>query len=428
MKKFLKNASVYILLMLLIAAIIFSGNYFYGQKISDDLEARLRKKALENNYQLRFINIETNPLLREIDIQNLDLRHKGEFNLILNQLKINFSWQQILNYIKNNNFQFDKNFKADIAQINYFNIINDYQLNFKDSELKYQGKLKEDELVKINNLNDLNFLLENNHNLDFRSKELKFDFVYHRSLGLDSENWNKLSTFSDFAVNLDYNKEDKNLKVQEFKLTNNILKIVFDLDSRLNYAAKTEKINFENIKSNYDFLFMGDKLELADNLIFEDLALNQLNLNGNFDLTNTDNQFLVNDWDFDLKIKELKLLFSKAYSRQLNSATLGIMAGQDNFEVLIDNLNYKQNFSYPQGNSETDLKSSLIDANLNAEYNYSEEKPYISSAKLRYKTKTPGVKQLNSFLQIILSQQFTKDQDEYYEIEIWGPIDDLNYK
>ena len=428
MKKFLKKASIYILLMLLVAAVIFSLNYYYGQKISEDLEVEIAQIAETNNYQLRFVEIETNPLLQEIQLQNLHLTKADQFNLILNQGEINLSWQQILNYIRNQNFQLDKKFVSNIKQINYSNLKDNYQLNFRDAELRYRGNLPESKLKKLNTVDDLHLFLENNHNLDFKAAELKYDFPYYRSYGLNKENWNRLSTFNDVVIRVNYNKDNKNLKIEEFNLSGELLKLIFNFDSKLNYNAEKEDIILEQLSGNYDFLLAGKDLKFEANSFFQKLKFDQFDFNGSLNLTKEEDRFKANQLDFNLNLDNFKLILAAELNQQLNENTFGMLAAENKFDLLIENFSYQQDYSYPNGSSQSELSSSLFDGEMEAEYNYSEEVPYISSARLRYKPQTLRAEQLNSFLQLVLGQRFSQDEDGYYQLKIWGDIDNLNFE
>ena len=420
MKKFLKNASIYILLMILIAAVIFSLNYFYGEKISRDLEADLKESAAENNYQLRYIEIDTNPLIKKMNVINLNLIKTDQSTLIVNQAEINFSWQQIINYFRNGSFQFDKNFKSQIMQLNYSNLQDNYQLNFSEAELNYQGDFELEEA------NDPEALLAEDHNLSLSAEEVKYDFPYYRSYGLNSENWNRLSTFNNFNLKADYQKENKKLTIAEFNLSGELLTVIFDLESELEYLEP--EIILADPKSNFDFLLLAEELEFEKNSFFEDMTFKQLDFNGYLDLVLEDQDYSANQADFELNLSEFKLLLSEELSQQLNQNTFGILAQEEQFEFAVSSFSYEQEYKKPNGKSSADLKSSMLEGSLEAEVNYSEEVPYLSSAKLRYQPKTESAEQLNSFLQLILGQSFNRDDQGYFVVEVWGDITDLNYE
>ena len=122
------------------------------------------------------------------------------------------------------------------------------------------------------------------------------------------------------------------------------------------------------------------------------------------------------------------MLLAEELSQDLNQNTFGILAADNNFEISINEFSYDQKYSYPNGSSSSSLKSSLIEAELEAEYNYSEETPYISNAILKYKLQNARAEQLNSFLQLVLGQSLKKDEAGYYKLEIWGDLDDLNFE
>lgn len=428
MKNFFKKASIYILLMLLAAGIIFSLNYYYGQKISEDIEAEITQAADNNDYQLEFIEIETNPFLQKIELQNLSLNRAEEFNIVVNQAEINFSWQQLLNYIQNQDFQLDKNLESQIKQIKFSSLEDNYQLDFSDLRLDYQGDLSELRLDQIKSIDDLHLLLEKNHNLDLRASELKYDFPYYRSYGLNNNNWDRLSTFNDFILKADYNKDTQKLNIEEFNLSGELLTLIFNLDSDLLYDKDQKEITVEQLKGDYDFNLAAENLDFEANSFFQDLEFKQFDFNGSLNLSREEEFYQANQLDFNLNLSEFKLLPTEALSQQVNQNTLGILAADNKFEILIDKFSYQQDYSYPNGNSQAELNSSLIMAEFEAEYNYSEEMPYLSSSHLRYKPQNEAADQLNSFLQIILGRPIERNEAGFYELEIWGDLDDLNFE
>ncbi|MFP4021193.1 MAG: hypothetical protein ACLFUK_06255 [Halanaerobium sp.] len=428
MKNFFKKASIYIFLMLLAAGIIFSLNYYYGQKISEDIEAEITQTADNNDYQLKSIEIDTNPFLQKIELQNLSLNRTEEVNIIVNQAEINFSWQQLLNYIQNQDFQLDKNLESQIKQIKFSSLEDNYQLDFSDLRLDYQGNLSELRLAQLKSIDDLHLLLEKDHNLDFRAAELKYDFPYYRSYGLNNDNWDRISTFDDFILKADYNKDTQKLNIEEFNLSSELLTLIFNLDSDLVYDKDQKEITVEQLKGNYDFNLAADNLDFEANSFFQDLEFKQFDFNGGLNLSREEDFYKANQLDFNLNLSEFKLLLSEALSQQVNQNTLGILAADNKFEILIDKFSYQQNYDYPNGSSQSELNSSLINAEFEAEYNYSEETPYLSSSHLRYKPQNEAAEQLNSFLQIILEKSIERNEAGFYELEIWGDLDDLNFE
>lgn len=428
MKKFFKKASVYLLLMILISAAIFSLNYFLGKRISADIEAEIKEYSQSNNYELRFLSVESNPLLREINITNLNLSKPDNFNLNLNQVEINFSWQQILNYIREGNFRLDKNLKSQIAQINYSNLKENYQLNMDNSSLIYSGNLQNLKDKNIENFSNLNILMDDNHHFDFQSEKLKFDFPYYRSYGLNKEDWNQLSTFNDFNLKGNYNKDSKQFSLEEFNLSGEILKIMFDLNTTFDYKKEAEKLAVNNLDSNYDFLLAAEKIDFKSNNYFENLDFKQFDFSGSLNLTKELKEIKINTFDFAGNLSQFELTLSKELSQQLNQSTFGILEEKDKFEISVDKLSYNQQYSHPEGSSQAELKSSLLEAGLESEYNYSDKDLHVKSARLKYKTKTAAAERLNSFLQLVLGRRFSKNEEGFYVVEIWGPISSLNFQ
>lgn len=428
MKKEVKKVSIYLLLLFLIATTIFSLNYFYGQQISTKIESQIRTNLEKNGYQLLSLDIKSNPLLRVIVVENLNFNKKDHLKMNINQANINFSWQQLLSYLRSGVFHLDKNLKSEINQLEYSSLKNNYKLKFVDSELNYQGDLNQKEISQLENFNDLNLLLDNNHNFVFNSTELKVDFPYYRSYGLNKENWDRLSTFKDFIIKADYDKKNQEFKLQNFDMSNDILKIIFDLNSKLLYLSEKNKLTFTEMMSNYNLFLAAEEIDFMESYYFKDLKLKQIDFDGDFNLTKNNTNYRFNQLNYNFNLNNLNLILSNNLSNYLEDYTLGVLNNANNLEILINKLNYQQEYSYPNGKSSGQLESSLINAELKAEYNYAQEIPYINNGLIKYKTKSDKAEKLNLFLQLILENLFNKDSAGYYSVEFWGPVNDLSYK
>lgn len=428
MKKFFKKASIYLIIMFLAAAVIFSLNYYYGKQISEDIESEISQFAEQNNYKLNSIEVNSNPLLEKIEFNNLNLTADNNFNLKIENAVINFSWQQIISYIRGNDLNIDENFKSRIKTINYRNLKNDYSLNFTDSDINYTGQVSEAKLNQINSSSDLYLLMEDNHNFEFKAAEIKYDFPYHRSYGLNKENWDKLSYFNNLVFRADYNKDSQILDIKEFNLSSEFITVLFNLNSKIKYDDQQQKILYESLKGDYDFYFTAENLNFESTSYFNDLKFKQLDLNGSLNLNRENEEVKTEQLDFNLNLNSLELLLTESTSQKLKENTFGILAKDDKFNLIVDKFSYQQNYSYPSGSSSSNLDSNILLAETKAEYSLSEEVPYISSAQLKFKTQKSDIKELNLLLQILLSQSFTKDEDGFYVVEFWGSIDDLNFE
>lgn len=432
MKKFFKNASIYILLMILIVGLIFAADYFYGRKISEDISAEIDQFAQNNGYQLNFVEVETNLLLRELNLKNINFSRGGEFNLILNEAVVNFSWQQLLNYFQKGKLEIDKNLDAKITQLYYSNLAENYQLKLDQTEISYQGKFPQNELSQINKLADLAPLLTTDHQLELRAEKLKYDFPYYRRYGLSNDDWEELSTFNDFILRADYKKEEEVFKLSQFNLSNDFLKVIFDFKAQLAYQAEAEaeadRVTLKEAQSSYDLLLAAEKINFKENDYFKELKLKQFDLSGDFKLGKAEEKLNLKELDLSFNLNNFKLELAAELSRQLNRETFGILAADNNFSFAVDKLSYDQEYTYPNGKSESQLESSLLTAEMKADYNYSQKMPYLNSAELKYKSKNSKIEQLNLFIQLLLGQRFQQNEEGYYQINLWGPIDDLNFE
>lgn len=460
MKKFLKKASIYVLVLLLIAAAVFSLNFFLGRRLAQDLERDIEKIADENNYQLRYLSINTNPLLRRVEINGLSLLKSSEQSLEINGANIELTWQQIFNYLKDRNFLTKKDITADVDKFTFYDLQQNNNFSFYNSSVRYQGEINS-EILK-----DPMELIKHNHQLTILAEEFDYDYPYYRSYGISKDNWERISSFKDFAFNASYLSQDKQLNLNDFVLKNEFIDYELDFESIIAesdkkevelksgveetaenetepiealdnsfqeivlYSSQESEIGLKELKSNYQLALDGEILSVSENDLFNELSFNDFELASAFEiyLNSTARIYEIQKFDLELNLNEFSLNLAESLSNQVNEISFGILAQDNDFVVDIDSLKYQQQYTRPQGKSEFELVSSLIDAQLNAEFNYSEETPYISNSFLRFKANNPSVEQLLLFTQLLSGERFNQDEEGFYYLEGWGNIDDLNFE
>ncbi|ADQ14581.1 hypothetical protein [Halanaerobium hydrogeniformans] len=433
----LKKGSIYLLMMVLIAAVIFSLNYFYASRISEDIEENIRTFAIEEDYQIRELQISANPFLRTVNIERLNFLETDNFSLELSNLEIKLSWQQLINYIQEGDFNLYRNTQLLIDDIIYSNLSDDYQLNFKESKINYQGSSDFDKFIESKNI------YEADHDFDFRAAELKVDYPYYRRYGITKDSWDKLPLFDNFVLKVNYDSQSDELIIEEFDLSGEFLScqadleaVVIDIDEQqaleTDYSLITadSKKAFSDFKANYYFAFDGSGLEILENEYFKDIKLDSLSFDGYFDLSLDEPEemsYHANQLNLILELKDLKLLFSEELSQQINQNTFGILASDQLFSIEINLFNYLQDFTHPRGSTESNLESPFADAQLIADFNYSQETPYLTNGQLRFRPKKDSAQQLILFSQLIFNREFEEDEAGYYIIEAWGDFDDLQF-
>ncbi|MFW5885735.1 MAG: hypothetical protein ACOCUX_01730 [Halanaerobium sp.] len=458
MKNFLKKASAYLLVMFLIAAAVFSLNYVLGRRLARDLENDIEEIAAENDYQLRYLNLSTNPLLKRVEINTLSLLKNNEESYEINGAVLEFSWQQILNYIKEREFLDTKEMKAEIDKFSFYDLQQNNHFDFFNTSLNYQGEINSE------SLKDPLKLIQNDHQLTVLTEELNYDYPFYRSYGINKNNWEQISTFKGFGFNVNYQSRDSQLSINDFILKNEFIDYEIDLETTIEeimedkndldkedsetaendeqkevesgleeiilFSNQEGKILLKELKSNYQLVLDGQLLDISENNLVNQLAFNELSLASELeiylDAESSSYQFQQFDLDFDLQEFELEL--AETLSQGVNESTFGILAQDNQFELIVDSFNYQQQFSHPQGKSDLNLTSNLIDARLNAEFNYNQQIPYISSSSLKLKPKNSSVEQLILFAQMLYDEQLSQDEEGFYHLESWGDLDNLNFE
>lgn len=424
MKKFFKTASIYLLLLFLLAAAIFVLNIYYGQRIAQQLNFDLTMYLNKLNYQTEEVKFKVNPLLRKIEVEKLTLINPAEFKLTLESATINLSWKQLFNYLKYNEFQLDKNFKSYLKRLNYYNLISNYQINFKNVELNYQGDLDNVSPDKLENI------LNKDHNLSFKAENLAYNYPYYRDFALTKNSWDKLRSFNDFKFDLAYTSSNQQLNLQQFDLSNEIIRLMFNFTTKLDFNQTQQKFKFLDLTGNYDFLLAGKQLEFTANETFKQLQLGQLTTSGNLAVSYPEgkNNYLLNSLAYNFEANDVYFVLSDQLNDELNNFSFNLLDQSQNIEFQIDQLTASQDYSRPEGKGNFKLDSSLITAEAKTEYLYQNSQLYFSNLNLRYLPKNKLAEQLNYLLQLILNKRFRQDEDGYYIIDLWGELNNLQYQ
>lgn len=433
MKKFLKKASIYLLIMIAVAAIFIGLNYYYGSKLAEDLQTNIQKAAEENNYQIRSLTLNANPLFQEVNIERLMLNRPQELNLDIVDAEIKLSWQQIFHYIRNGELALNKNYRANIKSLNYSDIVNDYRLNFKDALLIYNGE------YNLEDAKNIKYLLDHNHNFNFQAEKLIYDYPYYRSYGITAESWEKLSTFTDVKLKANYQSKNNILKVEELVLSGEFINYEADLKAEIrDYAEIVEdsgdqlknELVFNSFKLNYLLDFNGEGLKTEQNQYYQSLSFDNYSFKAYLDifLDNPDRMlYRANQFDAEMKLSNFNLIFNEELSREINENTFGIFAKNDQFSLKINSFDYNQEYINPAGETESTIITPFVDSELDANYTYSKEEFYLDNALLKVKPKTVEAETLFNFIQLIFDQQFEQDEDNYYLIKIHGGLGNLEF-
>ncbi len=477
MKKFFKKASIYLITMLIIAGLLFALNYYYGQKIAADLEEDIREAALANNYQIRNLSISSNPLFQSVNIERLNLIKVDSYNLDLNGAHFNLSWQQIIYFIQNGDLSLKKDYSAEIDDILYSDLKNDYRLDFQQAVINYQGSFE------LENLDTVEDIFANNHSLEFQAENLKYDYPYYRTYGITQKSWNELSTFDNFLLRADFSAAENMLSIKEFVLEGQYISYSADLYGELmkiedtaesdnlisendregqttesennisdentngdssnsaesgeNKSLQTTELDeltlneyiFKNLKVNYDFQFNGQGLKTEANDYYKDMSFDNYSFKGYFDIflpePEENLQYAANQMDIEMDLQNFNLTFTDQLSREINRNTYGIFAAEENFSLKIDSFLYEQEYINPGGTTNSRLITPIFNALLDAEYTYTREEFYLASAELKVKPNTQQAEKLLNFIQLLADRQFSRDEDGYYVIEFYGNLGNL---
>lgn len=433
MKKFLKKASIYLILMFIAAALLFGLNHYYGSRLAADLKIKIQEAAEENNYQIRNLELNANPLFQEVNIERMMISKAQDTNIDFVGAEVKLSWQQIFHYIRNNDLALQKDYLAEINNLNYSDLKNEYRLNFKDVLLSYSGEFK------IEDADDIEYLLENNHNFDFEAEELIYDFPYYRSYGITSDSWEKLSTFNQVKLNGEYQSESRVLQLEEFILNGEFINYEANLNAEIREFTEAEtdsgakykdKLIFNNLKLNYFLDFNGEGLKTEENQYYKSLSFADYSFKAYLDifLENTDQMlYRANQFDTEMELNNFNLTFNEELSKKINETTYGIFAKDNQFSLKIDTFDFEQEYTNPAGTTQSNLVTPFLNSELDANYSFSRENFYLDNALLKIKPRTVEAETLFNFIQLIFDEQFEEDKEGYYLIRMHGELGNLEF-
>jgi len=424
-KRRLKRRLIYVLILLLTAGAIFSANYYYGNNIAKNLRTEIEETAEENNYQVDTVEITANPLLREINIGKLNLIKADRGNVELDNIKVTTSWQQILYYIKNENFDLNKDFTAVIDRFYFANIRESFQLTAENIKADFEGEFAPEYFT------DVEQFLAHDQNFNLTADRMKYDFPYYRSYGLVKENWEDISTFNNFKVDYSFDSKTKIMDINQIQLKNQFLDFAGSLHGKLIKLQNKNTVIFESLKTDYDLKLNGENLMINENPIYRDFKFSTLTSTGEFDIFLEDRDYITyrpNSFDFTAELTGFYLTLTDEMREELKENTFGIFGSSEDFAFRIDSLLYEQDYNYPEGNTSSKLMSPLVEAELNAEYTYRGQEPHLNNGILKFKPLTDKASGIVNILEMLYGKKLTRDKDGYITIEVWGDMDNLQFK
>ncbi len=429
----------FLVIPILLAGLIFTLNVHYGNQIETNLLSSLKQTAKENNYQLRLGEIEVNPLLRSFQFEEVVVTDLDSFEVELNNSNLKVSWQQMLYYIKNSQFDLINGFTAKVDHIDYADLIRNQDFILFNAVLDFKGELTKEMLI-----NKSAALLNNNQQLSLTAEEAQYNYLYYKNFGFTDQSWRKISSFSDLTVNANYQATEQALKIEDIKLQNEILELTGAIQAGLqahqaelqtnqagSQAKQAEVIEVVNLHGNYDFMVDGSQLKFGPTEYTEDYSFQQITMQADFDLLSGEKEkaeLVVNDYQLDLFLDQVVILPANNIREQLSQTTYGLINIDENTGLKIDSWLVALNYDRPQAEVNSEILTPAFGAELAMGISYDQDPIYISNSKLVISGLGEGTNRFIMMLELLTGRKLQRDAEGNIIIEAWGSLHNLNFK
>jgi hypothetical protein len=361
----------FLLILILLTVAVFLANAFYGNKIAKGIDTQLKNKIEDNELPvvISYSEVKVNPLFSKLsftDVRVEDPKQESEFKC--KELKADIPYNEALRLAESDSFEEIRSMKLTFVKpelISESNIL----LAANDISIDFDGHLTREDFENIST--------------QFPNKEQELEFSFTKLMvnipqtpstpSPISELQKQLGQIDKGSYTVVFSPETSTLKVKEFSLESSVLS--YSGQHQIKYKGDgVEEFRPETTKMKADLLFEPKDIRWEDkNGNREKVSLKKLHF-----VTNSEMGFEKGKWpEGEMKLVVEKL---KVKSEGENNAKRGGFFQLPVDDIDVDKL--KVNYELQNGAlkiTDTNIKSSAIDADIFANINVNTTNPAMST-------------------------------------------------
>ncbi|MBK3519807.1 hypothetical protein [Carboxylicivirga marina] len=422
------NKKQILLILIVITACLFIGNWVYGNVLANKIQEQLEQQ-LElaiGDVDVEFEKVVINPLFSKVELIGLEIRTINGQELLLgsSQVKLAMPYSEAMRLLKTDDFEHIKSFNVQLFDLSLNVIGADDNLLVDDLSIQFRGHISKQDIEVLNTQ-----FPDKKQAVKIKAKHLRFaNTPWMDALGFTKEQIQRFNKVDNLFMDLEFDPKKNRIVLDDLHMHSPIVSYVskgqmtYDGEGLDNFSIKQAASSLE-LKLNDKGLQWGNKesngLYSLDNLYVKmDGVMNHKGAEPVIQSHTT--KFLVENLT-------VEYAGEKKQQMEQQAALLGLKMDKLMLQRLALNSELKNNELYI---TDTEIKSSLLDAQLKAKINVNalqHELSQIEKGTLVISNLAPGLKNALSTFELMTMQSLPRKGNSIV-LEMSGNITRPNIK
>jgi|GEM_PF-3366588 len=417
-----------------LVVIILGVNWYVGNMVEDRLTESLELEKKDLPFDVEYSQISANPLLSQVTYSQVMIKDKDYKDglISIDKVVVKLPYHDSFTLAKNSELKKLHGLAIQLDNLKIEDRLKDLALSFKNFSIDYKGKLALEELV-----NEPSKFVEDKQAIAIAFNQFKVKLPENLSKQLaSSELETKLTNIDEFILDLDYNPDKQEIRINNYKV-----------DAPLLFAKASEVVHYNgnslktleitDISGEGNFEFKGDGIEFGNPKTTGRYTLGNITTDSKFSNTYkhkllkddissskdvvdvwTESIKSLGDGECNFKLEGFKAEFAGGLKERLSYNPIVFMGGIDLTNVSLDKLDV--NYKVDNNNiniSNIKLNSSIVDMNLTGNLDINRDKlaeSNITTLTLRVAQLNDNLKELVRILETRIGQQLPRDGEDIF--------------
>ncbi|MCT4643414.1 MAG: hypothetical protein N4A74_00400, partial [Carboxylicivirga sp.] len=397
------NRKLLLIIVILIMGVI-AGNWIYGNILAKKIEASLeeRVKLLSEDWQLEVDKIKVNPLLSKLQFKGLVVKTvDGKDVAEVQEMVLDMPYHEAMRLLKSKQFDEIKSLKLKCSELAVFMEAAGDKLLAEELIIDFEGHLTKKDIENL----DTKFP-DTKQELSIDATELSLaQTPWMNNLGFTPEQIEDYNQMEELSMHIVFDPKKQEIELEDFHMYSPLLSLTSN--GKLNYAGEGIE-GMETLKTQSSFNCQLNKggISWGDPETTGKFSLGNFHIKTDGVVAYQDEIPMVESQTASFLIEDLKVEYSgnKKDQLQAQTALLGIDVNNLELEKLALNSNLRDQKLII---SDSEIKSSLLDATLKAELEINAMAPQtsqIKKGKLVVSKLQPGLQNALSTFELMTGQ------------------------
>jgi len=418
---------VLITALIIILTGVFVGNWVYGTVLSKKIEKQLISlfQTVDAKHQLEFNKVKVNPLLSKLQIKGFTISTlQGQEVISGQELILDMPYSEVMRLLNDKKVEELKSLKLKVADLSV------YVEGANDSLLVNQLLIDFDgHLLKADIENIQNQFPESKQELMLQAKGLRFaQTPWMNNLGFTEDQIKEFNWVEELKVDLSFNPNKQEFKVADLHMLSPLMNCVSE--GTVKYAGNgLANVKTTSVNSAFKLELNNNGIEWGDPSTTGRFAIDKLMIDTESAVSYAGSSPVIQSQASDVLLENFSVEFSGDKKAQLeaSAALLGLKLDKVNIKRLSIQSNMENNAFVIKN---TELKSSLLNAELDARIQMNEQAP--GASQIEYGTLiisdlVPGLQNALSTFELVTGQSLPR-KGKAIVLEMSGAVSRPNIK